>query len=107
MALNALDRAEGYLTAALLAAMTLLTREAFELYSEHLVKDGVLAVHVSNLYLDLAPLVRSVAAEVGLAARLVRYRTAPGETGCVDSTWVLCCRDPAFFGRDLGPGHSC
>jgi SAM-dependent methyltransferase len=35
----------------------LLTREAFALYWRHLKPDGVLAVHVSNRYLQLAPVV--------------------------------------------------
>ncbi|MBL8482909.1 MAG: fused MFS/spermidine synthase, partial [Rhodocyclaceae bacterium] len=36
----------------------LLTREAFALYASHLAPGGVIAVHVSNKYLDLAPVVR-------------------------------------------------
>jgi hypothetical protein len=35
----------------------LLTREAFDIYWRHLKPDGVLAVHISNQYLDLAPIV--------------------------------------------------
>ena len=37
--------------------MHLLTREAFQVYSRHLKPDGVLAVHISNRYLDLKPVV--------------------------------------------------
>ena len=33
----------------------LLTQEAFRVYFEHLKADGVLAVHVSDKYLDLIP----------------------------------------------------
>ncbi len=35
----------------------LLTREAFNIYWRHLKPDGVLAVHISNQYLNLAPIV--------------------------------------------------
>ena len=35
----------------------LLTREAFDIYWRHLKPDGVLAVHISNQYLNLAPIV--------------------------------------------------
>ncbi len=35
----------------------LLTREAFALYFRHLKPAGILAVHVSNRYLDLVPVV--------------------------------------------------
>ena len=41
----------------------LLTREAFQIYFQHLAKDGMLAVHISNRYLDLAPVVKSLADE--------------------------------------------
>ena len=40
----------------------LLTREAFELYFRKLKPSGVLAVHVSNKYLNLQPVVRAAAA---------------------------------------------
>ena len=33
----------------------LLTKEAMELYFRHLKPDGILAVHISNRYLDLQP----------------------------------------------------
>jgi len=39
----------------------LLTREAFALYAEHLKPVGVLAVHISNKHLDLAPVVARLA----------------------------------------------
>jgi hypothetical protein len=39
----------------------LLTQEAFALYDTHLQPDGVLAVHISNKYLDLGPVVASAA----------------------------------------------
>jgi len=35
----------------------LLTRQAFDIYWRHLKPNGVLAVHISNQYLDLAPIV--------------------------------------------------
>ena len=43
----------------------LLTREAFARYKEALAPDGVLAVHVSNQYLDLRPVVRGLGKELG------------------------------------------
>ena len=43
----------------------LLTREAFELYFRQLKPDGVLALHVSNQYLDLQPVVEAAAADAG------------------------------------------
>jgi SAM-dependent methyltransferase len=44
----------------------LLTQEAFEIYRRHMKPDGIIAVHVSNRYLTLAPVVERVAASVGM-----------------------------------------
>lgn len=49
----------------------LLTRECFQVYRDHLRQDGILAVHVSNRYLDLGPVVRRQAAELAQQAVLV------------------------------------
>lgn len=46
----------------------LLTREAFALYLRKLAPRGVLAMHISNQYLDLAPIVARLAADAGVAA---------------------------------------
>ena len=43
----------------------LLTKEAFAVYLRHLDPAGVIAFHVSNQFLDLAPAVRRVAVEYG------------------------------------------
>jgi spermidine synthase len=73
----------------------LLTRECFDLYLEHLTADGVLAFHVSNQYLNLAPVVRRLAADRSLLAICVK--TLPvKESGNVASTWVLVTRNHAF-----------
>jgi hypothetical protein len=47
----------------------LLTREAFELYQRKLSPRGVILLNVTNLYLDLLPVVANVASDAGLAAR--------------------------------------
>ena len=44
----------------------LLTREAFEIYQRHMKPDGIIAVHVSNRYLALAPVIKRVADSVGM-----------------------------------------
>ncbi|MGH9524591.1 MAG: fused MFS/spermidine synthase [Terriglobales bacterium] len=66
----------------------LLTLESFELYFKHLRPGGVLAVHVSNRYLDLVPVVRGAAARLGM--KVVVMENAPDDDHEVfDSTWVL------------------
>ena len=44
----------------------LLTKEAFELYTARLRPQGVIAVNISNNYLDLEPVVRGAAESLGL-----------------------------------------
>jgi len=74
----------------------LLTREAFAQYWRQLKPDGILAVHVSNLYIDLAPVVAAAAEADGKTARLVSY---DGEEDKAEdrSDWVLITSDLAFF----------
>lgn len=45
--------------------MHLLTREAFEIYQRHMKPDGIIAVHITNSYLYLAPVVEKQAAAMG------------------------------------------
>ena len=52
----------------------LLTAEAFELYRHHLAADGVLALHITNLYVDLLPVVYAAAEQQGMSAILVKDR---------------------------------
>jgi spermidine synthase len=74
----------------------LLTREAFELYWRRLKPDGVLAVHVSNKYVSLSPVVALAAAADGKQAMLFSYdgNEADEETS---SDWVLVTSRAGFF----------
>ena len=78
--------------------MHLLTREAFALYARHLTQDGVLAVNVSNRYLDLAPVVKQSAAAIGMEARVV---DTFGDATRIyyGATWVLVARATQLFSR--------
>ena len=74
----------------------LLTREAFALYWRHLKPDGVLAIHVSNKYLSLAPVIALAAAERRKPAKLLSYDG--NETNEESSSdWVLVTSRPGFF----------
>ncbi len=66
----------------------LLTKEAFSLYKRHLAKGGILAVHTSNRYLDLASVVALSAAENEMDVVQIR-NDANLELGVFDATWVL------------------
>jgi hypothetical protein len=66
----------------------LLTREAFELYFRELNPNGVLAVHVSNKYLDLEPVVAAAAAVLEKEAVLITNENDPSK-GIYAATWIL------------------
>ena len=51
----------------------MLTMEAFQSYLRVLAPGGILAVHISNRYLDLEPVLAATADRAGLAARIKRY----------------------------------
>jgi len=66
----------------------LLTYEAMQLYFRHIKPDGILAVHVSNRYLDLQPVVGGEAQALKKVARVVD--TDDDETQDIfGATWVL------------------
>jgi len=70
--------------------MHLFTQEAFESYLAHLAPDGILAIHITNLHLDLSDPVRTLSAALNLNAIWVeRY---PKERGECYSSWVLLSR---------------
>ena len=82
----------------------LLTREAFNIYWRHLKPDGVLAVHVSNQYLNLAPIVVLDAKARSLQAWQVDNDT--DDSLSVDAaSYVLVARRPGFFADSLFKGR--
>jgi hypothetical protein len=77
----------------------LLTREAMELYFHHLKPDGILAVHISNRYLDLQPVLQGETAVLHKVARVVD--TEDDETQDVfGATWVLITNPATGFTPD-------
>jgi spermidine synthase len=76
----------------------LLTKEAVELYFSKLRPDGAVAIHVSNRYLSLEPVVARIAKELGVAGVQIGDidHDLPGKQG---SYWVVLARKP----EDLKP----
>ena len=74
----------------------LLTREAMQLYFHHLQPDGILAVHISNRYLDLEPVLQGEARALGKTARVVDSDDDDA-TDVFAATWVLLLSPPAQF----------
>jgi SAM-dependent methyltransferase len=67
----------------------LITREAFQLYFRHLKPDGVLAVNITNKYLDLEPVVERAAAAFGKVAVVYRFNPPDSDLLCFACSWAL------------------
>jgi hypothetical protein len=74
----------------------LLTAEAIQLYQRHLSPGGVIAFHISNQYLNLAPVLKQQADHAGLKAVLVSSADDPDE-GAFAADWVLVTSNDAFL----------
>jgi SAM-dependent methyltransferase len=74
----------------------LLTAEAIQLYLRHLRPGGIIAFHISNLYLDLAPVVKQEADHAGLKAVIVST-TDDADEGSFASDWVLVTANEQFL----------
>jgi hypothetical protein len=79
----------------------LLTREAVQMYLRKLKSSGVLALHLSNRFLDLQPVAAALAADLGAYGR-VRNAAAPPQRMLAGSVWAALSRDSAA----LEPLHS-
>jgi hypothetical protein len=85
----------------------LLTREAIGVYLRHLRADGILAFHITNKHLDLAPV---IAASVEAAGRMALLIHSPGdvERAIHPAMWVLAGNEGALspfrpYGAAPGP----
>ena len=80
----------------------LITKEAFDVYLAALAPHGVLAVHISNRYFDLSPVLAGIADAEGIVAYervddgLSRGRHVPGLSS---SDWIVMARDAGDLGR--------
>jgi hypothetical protein len=74
----------------------LVTLEAMNLYLEHLKPDGVLVVHISNVNLDLGPLVFRLAAELGMHAVKISNMPFPRRVQS-SADWMILSRDAGYI----------
>jgi hypothetical protein len=75
----------------------LMTREAMDAYLKHLKPGGVLAFHVTNRFLKLAPVVKMLADERKLHTVLVTDEAEESDLAKTD--WVLVTREAAVLDR--------
>jgi hypothetical protein len=83
----------------------LLTREALHLYLSRLAPDGVIALHISNRYLNLEPMLGALVRQEGLHALAFLDNDIPPEDaakGRLGSHWVMIARDPGPLARLQG-----
>jgi spermidine synthase len=83
----------------------LLTREALQLYLRKLSPDGILLFHVSNRYVQLAPVLARLAEDAGLSVRKQFYQPSEHERrlGAYPSNWVIMARNEEMI-KKAGPG---
>jgi hypothetical protein len=74
----------------------LLTKEAFEIYLQQIKSDGVIAVHVSNRYLDLRPVVQDLAEHFDLGCAVIPDDYEE-EWWIYRTTWILVTRNRALL----------
>ncbi len=74
----------------------LITREAVQLFRRHLAEGGILAYHVSNRYLDLAPVLGTIAKAEKMTALHIDDYKGVGDDNPIKSpsTWVLLAEKP-------------
>ncbi len=78
----------------------LLTREALALYLDKLAPGGLIAFHVSNRNLDLAPIVADLVADAGALAWRQSHQPGQGSRAAFrsPSTWIAIARRAPDFG---------
>jgi hypothetical protein len=79
----------------------LITREAVQILFDKTADNGIVAYHISNRWLDLAPVLYHITRELGLAA-LVQHDSGDrleGDSEWYASTWVALARKPEHLAR--------
>ena len=80
----------------------LLTKEAVAIYGKHLATNGVLAIHISNRYLDLEPVVENLAKEFGYLHLSVSDGDGDKDWWIYSSTWVLLTKNKELMSTITG-----
>src|SRR5207248_2666102 len=68
--------------------------EAFAVYQRHLKTNGIIALNISNLSLDLEPVITSLGRQLGFATATIGQPVSNEPEGVLPSSWVVLSRDP-------------
>ena len=82
--------------------MHLMTREALALYKRKLAPGGILAFHISSLYLQIAPTLGALAQDAGLVCLIgddTNVTQAQIDAGKFPSKWIVMARSKADLGE--------
>lgn len=89
----------------------LVTKESMQLYQKLIDKEGIVAFHVSNTYINLMPITKGLATAFSFHYDWV-YSPTDEKKGVLSSHWALLSRDPRFSlwlktqtGMTLVPTH--
>lgn len=77
--------------------MHLLTLEAFAAYARVVAPRGVLAVHISNRFINMAPVVAAAARQGGWQATILNHEPSTLDESGSRSSWIVMSRDPETF----------
>lgn len=73
----------------------LLTKQAMQLYWQHLKLNGVLAIHISNSHLNLKPLIRGLAEQINIPAYY--FKTPASDDDPNMAEWVLITKNESLL----------
>ena len=79
----------------------LLTREAVKLYAQKIKSDGIIAFHISNWFLDLAPILEGIGSKLSMSVISRDDKTVSEQErvqGKYPSHWVLLAHSEDAFG---------
>jgi len=78
----------------------LLTKESIEIYLRHLKPDGILAVHISNRYINLRPVVVELAKHFNLASVIIEGESDKEKAQAM-SSWALLSPDHQLLNNEI------
>jgi SAM-dependent methyltransferase len=80
----------------------LVTLEAMQIYLRHLKPDGVIALHITNTYLDLRPVMAAAAQALGRDALIDAFQPDANAPLCRHSEWVVLAKPGAAISAETG-----
>lgn len=76
----------------------LITAEAMDVYLRHMKPDGIIGFHITNKFINLAPVVQKIAETKGLHVAFIHDDT--DNPALRNTDWILVAQNPAVLQRD-------